>query len=128
MTIDDSAGELVDGIATGRGQTAVIVPFVMVQLALLSVLVLFLVARAAVDQRRHDVAPGPAARSLPLRRPAAAAHRARRARAARAAHRLRGRARSGGARAPGDAAGRHPLRDPAHRGAPGSSGRSSRPS
>lgn len=56
VTIDDSAGELVDGIATGRSQTAVIVPFVMVQLALLSVLVLFLVAQAAVDQRRHDVA------------------------------------------------------------------------
>lgn len=56
VDVDDSAGTIVDGIATGRSQTAVIVPFVTVQLALLSVLVLFLVAQAAVDQRRHDVA------------------------------------------------------------------------
>ncbi len=56
LRVDDSARQLVDGISTGRAQTAVIVPFVMVQLALLSVLVLFLVAQAAVDQRRHDVA------------------------------------------------------------------------
>ena len=56
LAVDESAQRLVDGIATGRGQTAVIIPFVMVQLALLSVLVLFLVAQAAVDQRRHDVA------------------------------------------------------------------------
>ncbi|WEV77092.1 hypothetical protein O9K63_10865 [Janibacter cremeus] len=56
LRVDDSVRQLVDGISTGRGQTAVIVPFVMVQLALLSVLVLFLVAQAAVDQRRHDVA------------------------------------------------------------------------
>ncbi|KRE39317.1 hypothetical protein ASG73_03015 [Janibacter sp. Soil728] len=56
LTVDESARKVVDGIATGRSQTAVIVPFVMMQLALLSVLVLFLVAQAAVDQRRHDVA------------------------------------------------------------------------
>lgn len=56
LTVDESAAELVDGIRAGRAQTAVIVPFVMVQLGLLSVLVLFLVAQAAVDQRRHDVA------------------------------------------------------------------------
>lgn len=56
ITVSDSAGTIVSGIETGRSQTAVIVPFVMVQLALLSVLVLFLVAQSAVDQRRHDVA------------------------------------------------------------------------
>lgn len=56
LRVDESAQQLVDSIETGRAQTAVIVPFVMVQLALLSVLVLFLVAQAAVDQRRHDVA------------------------------------------------------------------------
>ncbi|CAM4015800.1 FtsX-like permease family protein [Janibacter anophelis] len=56
LGVDETTRTVVDGIATGRGQTAVIVPFVMVQLALLSVLVLFLVAQAAVDQRRHDVA------------------------------------------------------------------------
>lgn len=56
LEVGESAGELVDGVAAGQDQTAVIVPFVMVQLALLSVLVLFLVARAAVDQRRHEVA------------------------------------------------------------------------
>ncbi|MDN5717720.1 MAG: hypothetical protein L0G89_10860, partial [Janibacter sp.] len=56
LRVDGSARQVVDGVSTGRSQTAVIVPFVMVQLALLSVLVLFLVAQAAVDQRRHDVA------------------------------------------------------------------------
>lgn len=56
LTVDESAAELVGGIRTGREQTAVIVPFVMVQLALLAVLVLFLVAQAAVDQRRHEIA------------------------------------------------------------------------
>ena len=56
LEVSESASVLVDGISTGRAQTAVIVPFVMVQLALLSVLVLFLVAQAAVDQRRQDVA------------------------------------------------------------------------
>lgn len=56
LDVDDTATTLMDGIATGRDQTAVIVPFVTVQLALLSVIVLFLVAQAAVDQRRHDVA------------------------------------------------------------------------
>lgn len=56
LTVDESAETLVDGIRAGQEQTAVIVPFVMVQLALLAVLVLFLVARAAVDQRRHEIA------------------------------------------------------------------------
>lgn len=56
LEVDESAQALVDGISTGQAQTDVIVPFVMVQLALLSVLVLFLVAQSAVDQRRHDVA------------------------------------------------------------------------
>lgn len=56
MEVDESARSLVDGVSTGRQQTAIIVPFVMLQLALLSVLVLFLVAQACVDQRRHDVA------------------------------------------------------------------------
>ena len=56
LTVDESAEELVDGIRAGQRLTAVIIPFVMVQLALLAVLVLFLVAQAAVDQRRHDVA------------------------------------------------------------------------
>lgn len=56
LEVDESTDALVDGISAGQQQTAVIVPFVMVQLALLSVLVLFLVAQAAVDQRRHDVA------------------------------------------------------------------------
>ncbi|WP_338748938.1 FtsX-like permease family protein [Janibacter alittae] len=56
LRVDESAQALVDGISTGRAQTDVIIPFVMVQLALLSVLVLFLVAQSAVDQRRHDVA------------------------------------------------------------------------
>lgn len=56
LTVDESAEDLVSGIRAGQDQTAVIVPFVMVQLALLAVLVLFLVARAAVDQRRHEIA------------------------------------------------------------------------
>lgn len=56
LDVDDSAATLVDGVTTGRSQTAIIVPFVTVQLALLSVLVLFLVAQSGVDQRRHDVA------------------------------------------------------------------------
>lgn len=56
LSVDQSPRAIIDGVATGRGQTAVIVPFVMLQLGLLAVLVLFLVAQAAVDQRRHDVA------------------------------------------------------------------------
>lgn len=56
LTVDTSPRTIMEGVETGRGQTAVIVPFVMVQLGLLAILVLFLVAQAAVDQRRHDVA------------------------------------------------------------------------
>ncbi len=56
LSVDESAEDLVSGIRAGQEQTAVIVPFVMVQLALLSVLVLFLVAQAAVDGRRLDIA------------------------------------------------------------------------
>lgn len=43
-------------IEASRAQTAVIVPLVMSQLGLLGAVALYLVARGAVDQRRHDIA------------------------------------------------------------------------
>ncbi len=56
ISVSQSATELVDEVSVARSQTAIIVPFVALQLGLLAVVVLFLVAQAAVEQRRHDVA------------------------------------------------------------------------
>lgn len=56
VTVAEPASAIVEDVSTGRGQTAVIVGFVALQLTLLALLVLFLVASATVDQRRHDVA------------------------------------------------------------------------
>ena len=56
VSVSQSVGELVDEVSVARSQTAIIVPFVALQLGLLAVVVLFLVAQAAVEQRRHDVA------------------------------------------------------------------------
>ena len=47
---------LIDGVRSGQGQLAVIVPLLMAQLGLLAGAILLLVAQAAVEQRRPEVA------------------------------------------------------------------------
>ncbi len=56
LSVSTSASTLEKEVTEARAQTSIIVPFIALQLALLAVVVLFLVAQAAVEQRRHDVA------------------------------------------------------------------------
>lgn len=73
VAVDQPLTRRLAELRAGQEQTAVIVPLVMTQLALLAAIALYLVARGAVDQRRHDVAlarlrgrSGAAARRLVL--------------------------------------------------------------
>lgn len=56
LAVDQPLTRRLTELRAGQDQTAVIVPLVMTQLALLAVIALYLVARGAVDQRRQDLA------------------------------------------------------------------------
>lgn len=58
VSVTSNLGDLVTGVVEGQRQAQVIVPLLMGQLAVLAVVVLGLVASAAVEQRRPELALG----------------------------------------------------------------------
>lgn len=56
VAVDQPLSRRLAQLRASQEQTAIIVPLVMTQLALLAIVALYLVARGAVDQRRHDLA------------------------------------------------------------------------